>query len=206
MERPRRGISALSICEVAEAGIELRQVGGGRWAVPGTRPPVVTFGRHGRGNRPEVAAAGACCKLAACAALAPRSAAGLAQPPLPSSQPVVKTLVVHAGQADQGAETAPGVADDERAAIAHGSAHCCIVDALHVVGDAEAFLVEGPGAAQVDVAGGAAFEQVGGGRLADRQLGEQFGGEHVQVDFAVGVLAGRCAPVEATATWRRCSA
>src|SRR6185503_19747551 len=44
------------------------------------------------------------------------------------------------------------------------------------------------GAAHVHGAGGAAFELVGGGALAHRQLGEQFRGEHVQVDFAVVVL------------------
>src|SRR6185503_245054 len=44
------------------------------------------------------------------------------------------------------------------------------------------------GAAHVHGAGGAAFELVGGGALGDRQLGEQFRGEHVQVDFAVVVL------------------
>src|SRR4051812_33234799 len=52
----------------------------------------------------------------------------------------------------------------------------------------QAGIVEGTRAAHVHGAGGATFKLVRLRALAHRQLGEQFGGEHVQVDFAVVVL------------------
>ena len=71
---------------------------------------------------------------------------------------------------------------------------CYIVAALKGVGDMQAIIlvVERPGAAHVDHAGSAALDLVRLGRLAHRQLGEQLGREHVEVDFAVvvGLVGG----------------
>jgi len=63
-----------------------------------------------------------------------------------------------------------------------------IVGALERAGQMQARIVEGPCAAHVHRAGGTALELVGGRALTHRQLGEQFRGEHVQIDFAVVVL------------------
>ena len=103
-------------------------------------------------------------------------------------------LAMHTGNAQQDAEfVAPSVARDQRPALTQ-RAGIAVIAALRFVGDVEAFIlvVEGPGAAQIDHAGRAAFEQIGIHRLVHRQLGEQFGRQHIQVDFAVIVgLIGR---------------
>lgn len=59
---------------------------------------------------------------------------------------------------------------------------------LRLIGEVHAGAIERTRAAHVHHSGNAAFEHACGGCLAHRELGEEFGGEQIQIDFAVLVL------------------
>src|SRR5690606_32724275 len=93
----------------------------------------------------------------------------------------------HAGQHAEGAvRVGPG--PDHGAARA-GLLAVVVVVGLQRVGQVGARHVERAHVAHVDHAGGAAFRQLGGRRLVDRQRVEELGREDVEVDLAV--LVGR---------------
>jgi hypothetical protein len=82
----------------------------------------------------------------------------------------------------------PGIGGQHVAAEA-GLVGDLLLGARQAHGKLPPFLVERTRAAQVDHAGGAAFDLARGGALAHRQLGEQVGRQQVEVDLAVGVGA-----------------
>jgi hypothetical protein len=79
----------------------------------------------------------------------------------------------------------PLAISEPRAAPAVG---IVVVGQLSRIADVGFVAVERPCRPHVDGAGGAAFDHARQRALVHRQLGEQFTGEEVEVDFAVGVL------------------
>ncbi len=102
-------------------------------------------------------------------------------------EPLHVQFVTDASRPQQGAKAVvPRVAEDDRAALAPAGA--LVLRSLGPEGDVGAGIVEWPRAAHVDGAGGSALDHFRRRTLVNRELREQLRRQHVEVDFAVGVL------------------